>query len=226
MNEMSNKAENDKMFMSKNLKTASQIIEELEMDVTRLSSSNEKLSLALHFKENELEKAKANKREAEEQLERMENLLRREIDEKTLNLHEELVGLLNRFTQEKGEMEKMIKEVLEELEKLKESPGFSFRITILVKDIQSRLAKLEDVIEWLLRNNNDQERSRRGDSQASQAKTPERFIKTPNKSEKSSASRHYLETPEKEEDRRNFRNSSIKSNGKEIASSSWSVTNG
>lgn len=176
MNEMSNKAENEKFYFANHLKNASQIISELETKIIQSSSLNEKLKLELEAKQNEIERLSSensfwrNKCSMAEakwigESAAVGSRLPSSQDQETL-------FLLSQSASEKNKCTALLNNLALEIEKLPNEEE-SGRLTPVVDDLQNRIEKLGDFIrkiEGKLKETNSSIQNQR----TSGSRTPER----------------------------------------------------
>jgi chromosome segregation ATPase len=177
MNELSNKAENEKMYFENNLNSASEVINSLEQKVLHLSGGNEKAKMIVDDYKMELERTKNELDMWKNKFEMLDNRYQKELQSKTVTFDREVMDVLEKFRKEKEQYENIIRALVGEIENMKGDPNYSYKITLLVRDLESRIGRLMEVYDTLQRAMSEQKTG----YDKIVSKTPERFKRSPNK---------------------------------------------
>lgn len=174
MNELSNKAENEKIYFENHLSSASQVIGDLEQRVLQLSNINEKAKLAVDDYKMEADRLRNELEMWRGKFEMLESRYQREMQSKSIIFEREVVDVIEKFNSEKDQYENLIRSLVSEIDNMKGDPNYSYKITLIVRELESRIGRLMDVNESLRRAVKQQ-----GSIEPMMSKTPERFKRSP-----------------------------------------------
>lgn len=175
MRDMTNKAENDKSYFENNLTSASKIIEDLENKVLQLSNINDKLRLDLDGKLIDAERLKNEIEIWRSKFNMLDSRYQREMSTKGKQFENDVLVVIEKFNSEKGHYEETIRSLLQEIDAMKSHPNYSYKITMLVRDLEDKMKSLMEVSERLQQIVKDSQEPRDSPGSIRNSATPERF---------------------------------------------------